>query len=99
MGVAEKSATPELEADVAPKKPKLDIDDPMEAESAAETGVGCQCSIEARMEPDDTSILVSFKFPDKEYDGEAEDAAALMVSTLDNLFHCVFVTAFHDVTF
>jgi hypothetical protein len=83
MGVAEKIATPEQDADVAPKKPKLDIDDPMEAEeSAPETGVGCQCSIEGRMEPDDTSILVSFKFPDKEYDGEVEDAAAQMVSTL-----------------
>lgn len=83
MGVAEKSASPEQDADVAPKKPKLDIDDPMEAEESAapETGVGCQCSIEGRMEPDDTSILVSFKFPDKEYDGEGEDAAAQLVST------------------
>jgi hypothetical protein len=81
MEAAEKCPTPEEGVDVAPKRPKLEIDDSMESESAAvETGVGCQCSIEAKMEPDDTSILVSFKFPDKEYDGEVEDSAQ-MVST------------------
>ncbi|CAB3368912.1 Hypothetical predicted protein [Cloeon dipterum] len=41
--------------------------------SFADTGVACQCSIEATMEPDDTSILVALHFPDKQYDGEVEE--------------------------
>lgn len=80
--VTEKGRTPELDVKIALEKP-MQMNDPTETESAADTCVGCQCSIEGQMEPDDTSILVSFKFPDKDYDGEVEDAAQL-VSTLDN---------------
>lgn len=82
MDGAEKCPAAEDGADIAPKKPKLE-DELVELgpSEAPETGVGSQCSIEANMEPDDTSILVNLTFPDKEYDGELEDASKMVSTT------------------
>lgn len=82
MDGAEKCPAAEDGADIAPKKPKLEeevVD--LGPSQVPETGVGCQCSIEAKMEPDDTSILVNLTFPDKEYDGELEDTANMVSTT------------------
>jgi len=72
---------PDPEDAVVLKKARLDTDvDEVVclSEDSVETGVAIQCSIEKQMDPDDTSILISLKFPDKEYDGEIEDASNLV---------------------
>ncbi|XP_065331588.1 pseudouridylate synthase RPUSD2-like isoform X8 [Cloeon dipterum] len=80
MGIVN-TMCPDEENPVVAKKQKLESppafaegsSSSLSADSSVDTGVACQCSIEATMEADDTSILVALHFPDKQYDGEVEE--------------------------
>ncbi|XP_059485319.1 pseudouridylate synthase RPUSD2-like isoform X2 [Neocloeon triangulifer] len=59
---------------VVPKRPKLESPSPQpDGVEVEDTGVASQCTIEGNIEPDDATILISFKFPTRESDGDRDD--------------------------